>query len=106
MVEPIKPKDVVKAKQETLPDEVIEAFNELIAENWKGEYAKFKLAVVAERIRKKLGWGDEKAGQISKNGWLDVEDVYRKAGWKVVYDGPAYNETYQATFEFSQRRKK
>lgn len=33
MTNPIKPEDVVKLKKEAIPDQVIDAFNELIAEN-------------------------------------------------------------------------
>lgn len=35
--------------------------------------------------------------------YLDVEDIYRKEGWKVVYDKPAYCETYEPTFTFSKK---
>ena len=37
---------------------------------------------------------------IFDNNWLDIEPTYRKAGWKVIYDGPAYCENYPATFTF------
>lgn len=36
---------------------------------------------------------------------LDVEDVYRAAGWEVTYDKPGYNETYDATFTFRSAKK-
>ena len=36
MMEPLKPEDVVDAKKDSLPDEVMKAFNELIAEHWDG----------------------------------------------------------------------
>ena len=43
-------------------------------------------------------------GELSKmlyeKHYLDVEDAYRKRGWIVDYDKPAYNETYDAFFEF------
>ena len=38
---------------------------------------------------------------IHKNHWPDFEDVYRKAGWTVVYKSPAYNESAQPIFTFS-----
>ena len=37
---------------------------------------------------------------IFEKHWLDFEDIYRKAGWFVNFDKPAYNETYDAFFEF------
>ena len=103
-VQPITPKEVVGKKQEVLPDGVIEAFNELIAENWKGSEATFLQKKVITRIHKKIKrvTGD----QICDRGWLDVEDVFRKAGWDVEYDSPGYNETYHASFTFKKRNKR
>ncbi len=40
--------------------------------------------------------------QIFDNHWLDIEDLYRKVGWKVKYDKPAYCESYDASFEFTK----
>jgi hypothetical protein len=37
---------------------------------------------------------------IFDNHWLDIEDHYRKAGWKVTYDKPSYYEDYDAFFKF------
>jgi hypothetical protein len=43
---------------------------------------------------------------IFEKGLLDVETVYERAGWKVTYDKPAYNETYPATFRFVALQRK
>lgn len=37
---------------------------------------------------------------IFNNHWLDIEDKYALDGWKVIYDKPAYNESYEASFKF------
>lgn len=42
----------------------------------------------------------EAVNQLIKEKWLDIEDHYRKAGWKVTYDKPAYCENYDAYFKF------
>lgn len=105
MVEPIRPKDVVKAKQESLPDEVIKAFNKLIAENWDGSSSRFKQNDAVARIKKTFLPKRMTSKKMYENNWLDVEDVYRKAGWDVYYDRPAYNENYPATFKFSRVKK-
>jgi hypothetical protein len=105
MVEPIKPKDVVKAKGAALPDEVIEAFNELIAKYTDGKVSIVKQKEVVNVILFKLKLRDDRdrwtAQGIFDNHWLDVEKVYQKAGWKVEYDKPGYNESYEATFKFT-----
>ncbi|MFA6421911.1 MAG: hypothetical protein WCV92_00700 [Candidatus Buchananbacteria bacterium] len=98
-VAPIKPSDVAKQKQASFPNEVLEAFNQLIAEKFNNGYATIRQDdVVAILVAKGLN-----RPEIFKKGWLDVEGIYRKAGWKVAYDKPAYNESYPATFTFSKR---
>jgi hypothetical protein len=42
---------------------------------------------------------------IYANRWMDVEPVYRKAGWKVDYDRPGYNESYEAHYTFTERKE-
>ena len=96
---PITPKDVVILKKSLIPDEAVESFNELIAENYLNGYSEFtQKKVVARMVKKGLSEKD-----IFANGWLDLEDVYRKAGWKVEYDKPGFNESYEATFSFSRK---
>lgn len=99
MTKPIKPNEVADLKEERIPEGVIEAFNEMIADNWKNYYAKFKKDDVVTKI---LGKFQTTEAEIYSKNWLDIEDVYRKAGWKVTYDGPAYCETYDATYEFKK----
>ena len=36
---------------------------------------------------------------------MDFEDLYRKSGWSVSYDKPAYNENYDAFLIFNKRKK-
>lgn len=102
-VRPITP-DEVKAKKETnVPDEVIEAFNELLIKNSSIGVDSITIVqpdVVALMMEKGLNCGD-----IFTNHWLDVEDIYRAAGWYVEYDKPGYNECYDAKFIFKRREK-
>lgn len=101
-VDPVRPEDVSKGNVKNFPPGVIEAFNELIRENFLGSgSATFKQDEVVARIKKK--GIDEK--EAFKKGWLDVEDLYRLAGWAVEYDKPAFNETYDATFTFRVKKK-
>jgi len=97
-VHPIKPSEVAKKKAIDFPDAVFEAFNQLIAQNFSAGYAVVKQdEVVALMVKKGL-----KRGEIFRNHWLDVEDVYKAAGWKVEYDKPAYCESYDAFFSFKK----
>ena len=96
---PITPKEVVSKKVSTIPDEIFEAFNELIVENFDGHTACFTEKSIIARIVKK-GISSKKAYD---NHWLDIEEIYEKAGWKVEYDSPGFNESYDATFSFSKK---
>lgn len=95
-VYPITPQEVIEHKQKQIPDEVINTFNELIAQNFNG----YSATVIQKDVVSLL----EKRGFIRDGIFnyhlLDVEDIYRNAGWKVKYDKPAYCESYDAYFEF------
>ena len=101
MTKPITPKDVESAKtSHTLPL-IIEAANELIVEKWNGYNATFTLRELGTRARAKLGMQED---QEFERGQLDIEPIFRKAGWIVEYDRPGYNENYEAHFIFKKRR--
>jgi len=100
MAGPIKPKEVQARKNASLPEEVFQVFNDLIVENWDGHQATVNQDEAAKRIAKALNITRQQAFDRSL---LDVEDAYQKAGWKVVYDKPGYNETYEAYFTFRKK---
>ncbi|HZJ65947.1 MAG TPA: hypothetical protein VFD36_20710 [Kofleriaceae bacterium] len=101
---PLRPEDVVDKKRDRMPKEVIAAFDELIAEKWDGREAVIPQPEVIERIKQKLVTlsGDDVIGR----GYLDIEPIYEKVGWKVEYDKPAFNEAGTATFTFTKRRRR
>lgn len=101
---PIKPKDVAARKEAVIPEPVFDAWNEAIAKAWNGHDATVKESVVVDLIVAHM----EKAGtklsrtEVYEQHLLDVEEAYRKAGWRVAYDKPAYNESYPATYKFTK----
>jgi hypothetical protein len=98
-VKPVTPDDVVALKSKIIPNVIIETFNEAIAKNFNGEHSTvFQHEIVAMLVGK-----DFTIEEIFKNRWLDVEDIYRDAGWKVYYDKPAYDESYEPSFTFRKR---
>lgn len=98
-VEPISPKDVLALKEKVIPPEVIEAFNEMIARGFDGRRSTFLQKDVGNLIIEKLSVNGKKP--TFKTEWLDVESLYENKGWKVEYDKPGYNETYEASFVFT-----
>jgi len=99
MANPIRPEDVTAAKAAALPDEVTDVFNELIAEAWDGRSAIVMQDDAAEAISERLGISHQ---EIYDRHLLDVESVYRAAGWGVTYDKPGFNETYRPYFTFAR----
>jgi hypothetical protein len=104
MTKPITPHEVVDAKAKAMPDEVIEVFNELIAKNWNGHQAVIKKGEAVSAIIAALDLEGNR--EIYDNNWLDVEDIFRKAGWDVKYDKPGYNETYEGYYTFQKKGRK
>lgn len=88
-------------KLASIPDEVIEAINELIVANWNGHSATFTQTNVVGLIQRKLHCSED---QIYKNHWIDFEDIYRNKGWSVTYDKPGFNESYEPTFKFTIKK--
>jgi hypothetical protein len=97
---PIKPKEVQEQREASIPEEVFEVFNDLIKKNWSGHSATVMQGDAAHLICQKLNITSTK---LYENGWMDVENAYRKAGWKVEYDKPGYNETYEANYRFTKK---
>lgn len=94
---PIIPDEVVHVKQQIIPDGVFQAFNELIAAGWNGTQS---VVLQREAIAK---IGDALNKPDFPIGYLDIEDIYRAAGWRVEYYTPGYNEDYSAKFIFKKK---
>lgn len=92
-IRPIGPKDVKKS----IPDFVIEAVNELINEKYV-ENCSFDIrqGLIKDRIKSKTSEDFDWA-------WMDFEPLYRAEGWRVEYDKPGYNESYEAYYRFSPK---
>ncbi len=89
---PISPTEAASGKH--IPDEVFDAFNELIQE---GSGVVRQKDVVA-RILAKMPAVD--SNTVYQRGWLNVEGAYRAKGWRVEYDKPGWDESYEAFFTF------
>ena len=102
MTKAMSPAEVGQYKADTFPDFVFQAFNECIAKEYTNKRATVKQSDVVSRISQLMS-GDSfesNKAKIFAEGWLNVEEVYRKLGWKVEYDKPGYNESYGAFWIF------
>lgn len=97
-MEPIRPSHVKSAQISNIPPEVIKIFNDLIVQNFKGKQARVTQEEAIVIIVQNLGI-DRRT--VFNENFLDVEDAFRAAGWKVTYDKPAYCESYEPYFIFT-----
>lgn len=97
MVTAITPAQVTNER--VFPDFVLEAFNFCIQKNFSGKCSTVKQNEVIEEIIVRSGRTILRA-DVFGEGYLNVEGVYRKQGWKVRYDKPGFNESYDAYYEF------
>ena len=95
VIEPISPDDVVKA----VPEFVIDAFNQLIQEKWRGGKATIELKEVKQRISKLGELGNP---NLVNNDWLDVEPLYEAKGWKVTFSRPCLDESFLPYYSFKK----
>lgn len=97
---PIKPEEVETKKASMIPDVIIEAFNELIVENYtKHGQSSFKLKEVEALVESK---DKQIADQAYEKGWYDVESLFKEAGWIVGFESPNRTETFDEYFVFEK----
>ena len=103
---PIKPEEVIGAKQKFIPDKMFESVNEMIVRTWNGSKATFRQDDLIIKYLDKIGEPNNftNRNKIFDNHLLDFEDIYREQGWYVEYDKPGYDEDYPATFTFRKTR--
>lgn len=95
----ISPTEAKKFKVETIPAVVFDAVNELLSLNLSSGRAHISQPQLVEKITSK---GIARA-DIFANNWLSFSPVYEAQGWKVVYDRPAYNESGEAHWVFTEK---
>jgi hypothetical protein len=108
-VKPIKPEEIVDKKFETIPAAIIQATNELIAKKWNGHSSVIKKEELLERYFELSGMRNDRDNRdkLYANHSLDIEDVYRREGWKVEYDAPGFRDSdYEPYFTFTIDKKK
>lgn len=101
--EELTPDFLMKKKLENIPDAIINATTELIV---AGISLSGSVTIKEKDIIKLACKKDDNltSTKIYDNNWLDIEPIFRLAGWEVSYDKPAYCETYDATFTFSKKK--
>lgn len=111
MIKPISPEQAAEKKLASIPEFVIDAVNELLIEGAStGSYR--VILNQSEVVTRIITKANEEAAdslitkieraEVFDRGWLDFEPLFRRAGWKVDYDRPGYNESYEAHWIFNK----
>lgn len=97
-VMPISPEQVAAKRRPVIPPEVIEAFNELIVLEYRGQCAIIDRVDAEKMIMMKMP-----RGTVFNNEWLDIEEVYYRVGWHVFYE-QAEDSYSRDLYTFKPRR--
>lgn len=102
MVAPITPKEMIEREGCHIPSFVIEAFNDLIQKRFSKSKARFTWSEIKEEVAKRLP-ADVTLQQAMSNNWFDVEPVFRRSGWNVVYDHQSYGDSQESHYVFTAK---
>lgn len=103
---PISPSDIIENLDKIIPEVVINAVNNLLKKEYRGSSATLYQKDIVAEILKLDKTKELTSEEIFKNKWMNFEPIYRRSGWNVVYDSPAYNESYPETFTFTPKKGK
>jgi hypothetical protein len=118
-IAPLTPVEAEAKALTRIPDFVIEAFNDLIVANLYQGRVVIKQEEAVQAILARMPKSDQAVKYVGPRNeatrdkdkdratifvshWLEVEPVYREAGWKVRFDKPGYNEMHDGFYEFEK----
>lgn len=104
MAKVYSPEDVLKKRVETIPDYVIDAFNDLLTENYQEDETIIEQEDVIRKILEYSTDDELTRETIFKKHCLDIENLYRNNGWEVDYKKPMFNECFKAYFVFKSKK--
>lgn len=101
-VEPIKPKDIMDNLDDIIHPAVIKAVNAILKEQYRGDSVTILQKDIVKRAKEFCP--ELTSAEMFEKKHMDFEPLFKKAGWIVKYDSPAYCETYEPSFEFSAKK--
>lgn len=102
-IKPITPNEALDQHEREIDPVLIKVVNEILKKGMSTQSSSVTFRQDTLLSAYKKAGGTLSRATLFKDKHLDFEDIYRKAGWKVIYDNPAYNETYEPTFTFSKK---
>lgn len=93
----LSPNEMIEQWQLALPDEVIEAFNEMLIKHFNGADAKILEKDLLAAVKKK-GVSQQ---QVEDQRWLQqTRQLYEEQGWKVDHKTPGWDDDFDSYFYF------
>ena len=108
-VKPITPDEVIQE----IPDWVIEGANNCIKNHWveinkRSHFTQDELINEITKVYEREHPDQDELkylrSMLFDKHYLDIEETYKKVGWKVEYDKPAYFENYEPNFTFYKKK--
>lgn len=102
-VAPITPKEAQrKHLADTIPSEVYESINEILAERFSEYPITIYQDEVISRVTQKMQSGGTSISteDFFKYHWLDFEPAYEGSGWRVSFFKPSYGDSFKAHWIF------
>ncbi len=107
---PVTPREARNRMISSIPGWVIKVFNDMLSEKASGR-GPVRIRLIQKDVMERL-LAAAPPGTVRQNifdrGWLDIEPLFEKVGWKVKYDKPGYNsrfnENYDASWTFDEKR--
>jgi hypothetical protein len=97
---PLSPIEVFETVNASIPDCVIEAVNDLLTKHYQKGYASISQAEIIAKIKKLNPHITNE--ELFNNGWINFEPLFENVGWKIIYDSPGIEETYDVFYKFSK----
>ena len=105
-VKPISFQEVYEKTRTFIPDEIIEAVNELIVENYdcEDESATIDMPEIVERVneKKSVPYSYRKE-HFDEENWFCFGYLYEENGWDVQVIQPDMGEYFEPYFYFTRR---
>ena len=105
-VKPLSFQEVYEKTRTFIPDEIIEAVNELIFEHYdcEDESATIDVSEIIERTNEKTFVPNAyRKSHFEDNNWFCFGYLYEENGWDVQFVQPDLNETFEPYFYFTKR---
>ncbi len=106
-MKPITPAEVKNKKIDSIQPEMIQAANELIVKKFNGHSASIKKNDLIERYCKIKGVSNTEKlrGTLYEDHQLDIEGIFRQAGWSVNFESPSYGDSnFDDYYEFKLKK--